>query len=130
MVRTFFGFIVKLLIFQKKTKQKKFNEIKLEPICAFQGPTQWHVQILMEKLLRTVNRTIIEMDPESPHIVSQQLSRSQTHARVLFHLERRRRDLHSISVSAASHLQLFALFFGRRANLYVWATQTSKSFLP
>lgn len=39
-------------------------------LCYVQGPTQWHVQIIMEKLLRTVNRTIISMGRDSPHIVS------------------------------------------------------------
>lgn len=39
-------------------------------MCYVQGPTQWHVQIIMEKLLRTVNRTIISMGRDSPHIVS------------------------------------------------------------
>lgn len=80
--------------FSLKNKQKiEWNSTWT--LCAPQGPTQWHVQILMEKLLRTVNRTIIEMDPDSPYIVSQQLSRTQTHTRILFHLERRwRPSLH------------------------------------
>lgn len=34
-----------------------------------QGPTRAHVQLIMERLLRRVNRTVIAMDRSSPLIV-------------------------------------------------------------
>lgn len=38
--------------------------------CVVQGPTQWHVQIITEKLLRTVNQAVIKMGRDTPHVVS------------------------------------------------------------
>lgn len=35
-----------------------------------QGPTSAHVQLIMERLLRRINRTVIGMSRQSPHIVS------------------------------------------------------------
>ena len=48
----------------------------------FQGPTRTHVQLIMERLLRRVNRSVIAMDSSSPLIVrtlsSGQLSRRRS----------------------------------------------------
>uniref|UniRef100_A0A669F6W1 Dedicator of cytokinesis 1 n=1 Tax=Oreochromis niloticus TaxID=8128 RepID=A0A669F6W1_ORENI len=76
---------VKLILLPLMTDQLKFHLEKREELKACcqllsdilevlyrkdVGPTQWHVQIIMEKLLRTVNRTIISMGRDSPHIGS------------------------------------------------------------
>ncbi|ROI82012.1 Dedicator of cytokinesis protein 1 [Anabarilius grahami] len=51
------------------------NNEELDSCCQLlsnilEGPTQWHVQIIMEKLLRTVNRTVISMGRDSALIVN------------------------------------------------------------
>uniref|UniRef100_A0A7N8XY07 Dedicator of cytokinesis 1 n=1 Tax=Mastacembelus armatus TaxID=205130 RepID=A0A7N8XY07_9TELE len=76
---------VKLILLPLMTDQLKFHLEKREELKACcqllsdilevlyrkdVGPTQWHIQIIMEKLLRTVNRTVISMGRDSPYIGS------------------------------------------------------------
>lgn len=52
------------------------RKVKLSPrsvsvaVLPPQGPTAMHIQLIMERLLRRINRTVIGMNRQSPHIVS------------------------------------------------------------
>lgn len=55
-------------------------------VFLLQGPTSAHVQLIMERLLRRINRTVIGMSRQSPHIVSLSWSPTlQGHGLTPFH---------------------------------------------
>uniref|UniRef100_A0A8C6U8N4 Dedicator of cytokinesis 1 n=1 Tax=Neogobius melanostomus TaxID=47308 RepID=A0A8C6U8N4_9GOBI len=77
--------LLPLMTDQLKSHLEKRDEMKREELSACcqllsdvlevlyrkdVGPTQWHMQIVMEKLLRTVNQTVISMGHDSPFIGS------------------------------------------------------------
>ena len=66
-------------------------------VSLLQGPTRANVQLIMERLLRRVNRTVINMDKASPLIVS--TARAPLNQRRERANTRRRTHAHTANVS-------------------------------
>ena len=55
---------------REEGREAESEGVAIVSVFSLQGPTAMHIQLIMERLLRRINRTVIGMSRQSPHIVS------------------------------------------------------------